>query len=137
MAKKRIKSTDTEERRRLIQVMELLLNGTLRCEIVAKLSEEWNCTVANVDAHIQKAKAKFKEHSDDELKEDMLAKHNMLYNKALMSGGLGEARANLQCISKLYGYDVTKVEHSGSLNIPEIIILKEIKDDNGGDKAKE
>ena len=109
---------------RVKEVMALLLVGTMRCEIVELKTIEWKCTPLNVDKYIRKAKEKFKEHWDDNLKEEILAKHNMLYNQALMSGDRREARENLRDISKLSGHLVDKVEHSGTIDMPAQIIIK-------------
>lgn len=121
------------EQNRVKEVMALLLVGTMRFEIVQTLSDKWKCTESNVDDYIQKAKLKFKDHWEGELKEDILAKHNMLYNQALISGDKKEARANLENIAKLSGHHTTKVEHSGIIDIPTQIIIGKIDDETKTD----
>lgn len=113
---------------RVKEVMSMLLMGEFRFEIVSQLTQKWKCTASNIDEYIEDAKNKFKEHWDSELKEDILSKHNMLYNQALMSGDKKEARANLENIAKLAGHHVNKVEHSGTIDVPTQIIINKLDD---------
>lgn len=126
MARKRVSSVESQ--RRIEEAMSLLLMGLMRPEIVAILCPKWGCKIDNVDAYIQKAKKQFHEHWSEELSEDIKAKHNMLYKTAVIQGDRKEARANLECLARLSGFNKDKIDHSGSVEIPTQIIIRKLDD---------
>lgn len=105
---------------RVEEIISLLLLGYQRYEIVESKSKEWKCTAANIDHYISLAKDKWADHWSKEVADDLKSRHNFLYKKALMTGNIKEARANLESVARISGFNKDKTEHTGTINLNEI-----------------
>lgn len=70
---------------RINKIIEMLVRGKKRGEIVVILSEEWNCSYHWVDKYIKFAKVEMKKQFDDEEVEDINAAFQFLFDRAILN----------------------------------------------------
>ena len=117
---------------RINRIIDLLVRGTRRRDIVLLLSTEWGCSDIWVDKYIYKAKQVIKEQFDLESIEDMNAKYDFLYQEALKRKDLKEARAVMDSKQKLKGV-VSKIDiTTGGKPITTIKLVEVIKENGTG-----
>lgn len=126
MGKKQASGLEVE--RRVEEVKSLLLMGVMRHEIVADKTKQWKVKPETIDYYIKKARDKWHEEWTDETAEDLKSKHNLLYKKALIDDDKKEARANLEALARLSGFNKDKVTHDGEIKFPSQIIINQIDD---------
>lgn len=117
------KSTNIIKEMRIKQVMSMLVQGTYDAEIVSVLSKEWECSIRNVQMYLKVVREMMHDHFMNTTAEDIKAKHLYLYNWALTDNDKKEARANLEDLARLSGFNKDKVEHSGTIAMPPEIII--------------
>lgn len=71
---------------RINTIINLLVRGKKRIDIVVQLSEEWDCSYIWVDKYIRFAKLAMKEQFDNENVEDVHAFYEYLKQRALNVG---------------------------------------------------
>lgn len=118
---------------RINRVIDLLVRGTRRRDIVFLLSTEWSCSEIWVDKYIHKAKQVIKEQFDLESIENMNAKYDYLYQEALKRKDFKEARSVMDSKQKLKGV-VSKIDiTTGGQPITTIKLVEVIKENGTGD----
>lgn len=126
MKYKRLKN-DLTKANRINRVIDLLVRGTKRQDIVLLLSAEWNCSQIWVDKYIRKAKEVIKEQFDCETIENMNAKYDYLYQEALKKSDRREARNIIDSKQKLLGI-VSKIDITSAgqpINLKELFTFKD------------
>lgn len=98
----RIKN-DLIKTNRINRIIDLMVKGSKRQDIVLLLSTEWNCSKIWVDKYIKKAKEVLREQLDNETIDNMNAKYDFLYQEALKNKNYKEARAVMDSKQKLLG----------------------------------
>jgi hypothetical protein len=102
------KSTNQVKYQRLQQIIKMLTEGRYRYEIVSELSNEWNCSIANVDKYIQIAKKTLSSEISKQDKDDFLSKIERLYSDAIKQGDKRVAIRALEVKAKIMGYEAVK-----------------------------
>jgi len=70
---------------RINKIIDMLVRGKKRGEIVVLLSEEWNCSYTWVDKYIKFAKLEIKKQFDGEQVEDVHSQFQFLYERAILN----------------------------------------------------
>jgi hypothetical protein len=112
---------------RINRVIDLLVRGTKRHDIVLLLSQEWNCSDIWVDKYIRKAKEVIREQFNNETIESMSAKYDFLYSEAINKGDRREARTIIDSKQKLLGI-VSKIDITSGgkpINLKELFTFKD------------
>jgi len=105
---------------RINKIIEMLVRGRKRGEIVVKLSEEWKCSYTWVDRYIKFAKLEMKKQFEDEQVEDVHAQFQFLYDRAILNKNDKLAKEILVEKRKLKD-NVTRVDiTSGGISLKDL-----------------
>ncbi len=100
--------TDTEVILRIEAVVNMLLSGYSRIEIVNKCNKDYGVQSRMIDNYIAEAKKIIKEQTDKDIEQNIAIAYNRLnslYKNSLNEGDYSECRQIQQTINKLLGLD--------------------------------
>jgi hypothetical protein len=127
-----MKTTDAEIIVRVETVMEMILKGLSRAEIVRNSAKLWNIKSRQSDELISRAKQIIQEQSNKNIEENFaiaMNRYNMLFQKNFAVQDYSECRQVQQAINKLLGLDAPEKRENTNGIDPEIkdAILKSLK----------
>ena len=119
------KSDKAEITRRVSKVMELLLNGFSRAEILQNAAKMWGVAERTTDTYIASSNERIKKQAE-EIEKEMFSlvqlRLESQYKKAIAANDRHLARLLLRDMTKLYGLDKSDRFKFGP-NLPEDITI--------------
>jgi len=119
------KSPKAEIIRRVSKIVELLLDGFSRADILQNAAKKWGVVERTIDTYIASANARIKkqaEETENEIFNVVRLRLENLYKKAIAANDRHLARLLLRDMTKLYGLDKSDRFKFGP-NLPEDITI--------------
>lgn len=119
------RATTEIKAKRIQEIIDMLTMGQYKWEIVTKLTKEWQCSERNVEKYMTAAYKLLAVHYDKNVLENILAKYDLLYKRALGRGNDQLAVRILDSISKVKGLYQQKLDiTSGGEKITNITLQR-------------
>ena len=127
------RSSDTVTEQRIVSVVEFLLRGMNRREILQFVAQneeyKWDVTASQIDNYIREAKKIIAESgvfNKDEEAGKAIERLNNLYRKAYSKGDFRACLAIQKELSELVGLKVMNIDHSGEGFVIKIVSAKDV-----------